>query len=593
MPRVTRHRRVTRQKIVRTGGASDTVRRQTGITLLTLATFAVVFSTLEIISYTRTSATWEEPIHLATGYAALMHHDYRVDPEHPPFLRMWAALPLFATGGVVSDTSALDRTEPNVWGLTTLFGYSHRFLYTDNDADRLLYAGRFMIVMLGVLTGVLIFFFVREWVGFGAAAVALVFYTIEPNLAAHGTLVTTDLGLTCFLFGTVHFLWRTSRQVTVANVAGLVSCFVLAVVSKFTAIILGPIIVLLLACSMAWGRMTFRTASALIVLLVGSAYAGIWAIYGFDYAPSDSASWLYHYHTNRVVVQRVPLLATIVGWIDTHHLLPNVFSQGFLLGQAKAQARSAFLAGQFSNTGWWYYFPVAFMIKTPITAIILSSAGALMCLRRKSVEPQRAAFVLVPVVVYMAVAMTSHINIGLRHILPVYPFMIVLAAVAVRPLVASPRHLGRMLVGVLTLVWTLEFANAYPSTLAFFNQIIGGPSQGYRYLTDSNLDWGQDLKGLKAWMDRTQVSHINLAYFGSADPGYYGINFTYLAPAPFFAPADSVGAARLPGYVAVSATVLSGVYGDRSGFYDSFANREPVARIGHSILVYWVQERWW
>lgn len=146
--------------------------------------------------------------------------------------------------------------------------------------------------------------------------------------------------------------------------------------------------------------------------------------------------------------------------------------------------------------------------------------------------------------------------------------------------------------GALGVLLVAEFATAYPYTLTFFNQLAGGPRNGYRYLADSNLGWGQNLKTLKAWMDRNGVSHVNLAYFGQADPAYYGIDCTYLPGSPSFALA-SIARPRLPGYVAISSTVLNGVYLQPWWrlFYRPFEDLAPVAVVGNSIRVYWV-ERW-
>jgi hypothetical protein len=160
---------------------------------------------------------------------------------------MWAALPLMALNGINLDTAIIDETDPTAWAMEKLFVFSHQFMYVDNDADRLLYAARFMVVILGVLLGVLLFCWVNEWLGFRAAVVALAFYTIEPNIAAHSSLVTTDFGVTCFIFGAVYFLWRTCRRPGALNIAGLTVFFVLSIISKFSALVLGPIAVLLLA----------------------------------------------------------------------------------------------------------------------------------------------------------------------------------------------------------------------------------------------------------------------------------------------------------------------------------------------------------
>ena len=181
-------------------------------TAITLLVFAAVFITLTVGSYTRESATWDEPQHVVTGYCALRFHDYRTDPEHPPFIRMWAALPLLAMDDIKLDLQKIDQTDPAAWALGGQFYFCHDALYVANNADHLLYWARFMIVLLGVLLGLLLFCWTRESLGFWPAVMVLGLYTIEPNLLAHARLVTTDFGVTCFSFGTIYFLWRTDTS---------------------------------------------------------------------------------------------------------------------------------------------------------------------------------------------------------------------------------------------------------------------------------------------------------------------------------------------------------------------------------------------
>ena len=140
----------------------------------------------------------------------------------------------------------------------------------------------------------------------------------------------------------------------------------------------------------------------------------------------------------------------------------------------------------------------------------------------------------------------------------------------------------------------LEFASICPHYLAFFNQFVGGPENGHRYMVDSNLDWGQDLKGLKKWMDQYQIHYINLSYFGTADPVYYGIRCTYLPGGPFYDD-PLMRNPLLPGYVAISATNLRGVYflEQARDVYKPLLNSQPVAVIGYSIYVYRVDQPWW
>jgi hypothetical protein len=549
-----------------------------------------VFTWLEVAASTRLSATWDEPIHLSAGYLALAHADYRVDPSHPPFLRMWAALPLLGLRPAGADPTSIDRTPVNAW-FSEAYAFAHRFLYRLNDADRLLAAARSMIVVWGIALGLLVFFWAYEWLGLLPAVVALTLYTIEPNLRAHAGLVTTDMGATCFLFATAYFLWRTARRFTAANLAGLAASVALASVSKFSAVLLAPIVVLLLAIAVATSRMSARRAAAIVALLAVTTYGAIWAVYGFRYAPSASDEWLVRMQ-DTAFASGSPGLTQVLTWIDSHHLLPNAFTQGFLLSQLPLIQWPAFLFGRISAGGWWYYFPAAVLLKTPVALVALSGAGLLLCLGRQRVLSSNIAFVAVPALLYLVVAMASGVNMGVRHVLPIYPFMLLLAAVAARELLASRRRVARIAMVLLMVMTAGEVARAQLRPLTFFNTFAGGPSNGFRYLSDSNLAWGGNLKALKAWMEEEGVGHVNLAYFGTADPAYYGIACTYLPGSPSFA-TDLIAKPRLPGYVAISGTVLSGVYLEPRWrlFYSPFWNLEPAAVIGNSMRVYWV-DRW-
>jgi len=569
-------------------------------TAVVLLVFAAAFAFLTLSSYITKSATWDEPGHLTSGYFALHLHDYRLNPGHLPLLRMWAALPLVFMGGIHLDT------DTRGWGNGSEFEAGHEFLYVQNDADRLLYAARFMTVLLGVLLGILIFCWIREWMGFRPAVVVLALYCLEPNILAHSSLVTTDLGTACFIFGAVYFLWRLTRKCSAANLAGLVAFFALAEASKFSALLLWPIAAALLVLHIgrraAWpcptvkvqpltsrGHKALVAAGVLVLLGVGS-YTAVWAIYGFRYAPTPGSPDV-RFHTNPLTRTAAPQLAAAIDWVDRHHLLPNAWSQGFLLMNAAMQKHAAFLAGDYSSEGWWYYFPVAFLIKTPLGVLLPCCVGLALCVARWRRLTLDDLFVLLPIAVFMSAAVSTPYNIGLRHILPIYPFVLLLAG---KPVAELYRRGHCKILLLLPLVALVECMWIYPDYLAFFNAFVGGPRNGYKYLADSNLDWGQDLKQLKAWMDMNHVPHINLSYFGTADPAYYGIRCTHLLGAPFFA-RRFVQQPELPGYVAVSVTNLQGVYRSPSAraFYLPLSNREPAAVLGHSIRIYRVDAPWW
>jgi hypothetical protein len=586
----------TKRRIARPAGTRDVepppaARRVVEPTAIAVVVFAIAFTALSVAAFRQTSATWDEPIHLTAGYAAVAERDFRVDPSHPPLLRMWAALPALFMRGVSIDTSAIDRASPVSW-LEDAYLFAHRFMYLENDADRLLYAARMMTVLLGVGLGIVLFLWARDWLGFVPAVIALGCYALEPNLLSHASLVTTDLGVTCFIFGAIYFAWRVQRDDNWRNVAGLTVCVALAVVSKFSGLLLAPVIAVLLTIAVAQ-RSAIGPRRALIVLgiVAIASFGAIWAAYGFRYLPSASSSWAFNVH-NTPLAQHAPVLARAVDWIDGHRLLPNAFTQGAFYTHASVTQMPAFLDGEIREGGWWYYFPAAFALKTPLALLLLLGIGVAACIRRRSaLGTSNILFVLVPATAYLGAGMVSGVNIGLRHILPIYPFAILIAALGAKELVRLRRPLAIAAMSIVGVAWAAEFGRAYPHTLTFFNAVAGGPEHGYRYLSDSNLGWGQGLKELKTWMDRNGVPHINLAYFGQADPAYYGIDCTYLPGSPTFA-IDRTARPRLPGYVAISPTTLNGVYAPPTWrlFYAPFQDLEPVALIGNTIRVYWVEQ---
>jgi tetratricopeptide (TPR) repeat protein len=239
---------------------------------------------------------------------------------------------------------------------------------------------------------------------------------------------------------------------------------------------------------------------------------------------------------------------------------------------------------------------VAFLIKTPIALLALVAIGLVVLVRRRRQFGWiNEAFIAVPVVLYFAVSITNTYHVGIRHLLPLYPFFLLVGTAGAMVLVRG--RPGRLALGGLIVFWVVVVADVYPHTLTFFNRFVGGPGEGYKYLADSNIDWGQGLKQLKRWMDRESVPHIGLAYFGTADPAYYGIDHTRLPAGIPGIELPSIAQTwtkpRLPGHVAVSATVLTGVYLDPRWqiFYGGLRRMKPTAVIGNSIFVYWL-DRW-
>jgi hypothetical protein len=321
------------------------------------------------------------------------------------------------------------------------------------------------------------------------------------------------------------------------------------------------------------------------------AYITIWGVYGFRFRSSlyekqVAQGAVYFWEDNR---PSSPLVASVMDVSRQARILPESYLYGLcrLLARGK-EGHYAYLMGRVSATGWWYYFILAFLFKTPVSTLLLLFATLLFFLKVREATWTSLNFLLLPAVVVFFFTSRQNINIGLRHVLPAYPFLLVLIGRVVH-YKSKHQKLARWILGLLCIWAAWEAALIYPHYLAYFNGLVGGPSGGRYVLVDSNLDWGQDLKGLKTYMERHGIRKVKLGYFGWSDPAYYGIDYELL---PSYSVCGKPSCKEknpepleLKGTMAVSATLLQGLYcpGDT---YRILRGLEPTANIGYSIYIY-------
>jgi hypothetical protein len=543
---------------------------------------------MAVSAASRKSMTFDEMAHLTGGYTYWAFNDYRLHPENGNWPQRLAALPAVLAG------ASFPRLDQPAWTRSDVYAIGDQFLYASgNDAGTMLGRGRGVMAMLGVALGALVYAWARRLVSPAGAWVSLVLFVFSPTLLAHGPLVTSDVAAALFFTAATGALWVAWHRVTPMRVLGASALVAGCFLSKLSGPILVPIAIVMLIVRLIGGRpliMVFRGRSLeyraptrqLGILLGVGLFVGlvtwvlIWASFGFRYTAFAAGTTGTDAFLGQVTGQPGPM-----GWLLSmareFHLLPEAYIYGLDLTIAFASERAAFLNGQFSTTGWWYYFPYAFTVKTTIPGTIVGLlALAAVIVRWKSSEGgetwwERARTslyagtpLLALVLVYWAFALTTRLNIGHRHLLPTYPALIILAGGAawwIRPRVARERPLdvqprsqrrkqraraprrssrssAQTVMGVVTLVllaWHVgESVAISPSYLAYFNQLAGGPSEGYRHLADSSLDWGQDLPALRRWLEEQGLQQpssggVYLSYFGTARPDYYGVRATRLA----------------------------------------------------------------
>jgi len=478
----------------------------------------VVLGLQLFFSVRRESQTWDEGNHIFAGYRSWTHADFGLNPEHPPLVKLLATAPLLPSQ---PKSPALEER----FFKEDAFLRGKEFLY-QNDAEKILSRTRTAAATLTLLTALVVFFGTREMFGSGAAFITLTLLTFDPNLLAHGALITTDVGLACFMFLSVFMFYRFVKSPSALRLimTGVSVGLVLAV--KHTGLLILPILFLLMLCEVIhcgkFGRHALKILGSLVLITL-IAWVVLWSFYGFRYNARPNGL-----HLNPPLAEYINGLKPAEAWpISTAarlRLLPESYLYGLADVKLTANYYTSYVLGKVYAHGVWFYFPVAFLIKSTIgvLALLLLSLGVVATGRLNCWR--EILFLLVPVIFYLLVALTVGMNIGVRHILVVYVFLYVLIGGATWTLIQKSRK-WVYAVGVLLLVHAASSLLAFPNYIAYANELWGGPSQTYKYLTDSNSDWGQQLKSVKQYLDQRGVKECWFLYFaeGVAEPSYYGI----------------------------------------------------------------------
>jgi hypothetical protein len=508
------------------------------------------------------SITFDEGPHLAVGYATLRTGDLRLQPVHihPPLANVIAAWPLLLQDDLPDPRSVQG------WGRASLSAVTDAVVWQYSHPERLQISARVPIILMTMLLAALVFKWSSDLFGTRAGVVALVLCAFDPNIIAHGSLVTTDMAVTLFGTATLFLAFRQLRRITMTGVAGAGIALGLALASKVSAISLVPavsVIWLLGLTGVPWKRRIgiLGTATAL-------AFMTLWAAYGFELRTLSGFS--------------LPVPAA------THFEIYSSLQEHYGLGHP------SFLVGRNSDRGWLEYFPAAFLLKTPLPLLILLVMAIAYEVRKwlaiRSLDAllsQRLLSLGFFPLLYGVTSLFSSVNIGYRHLLPLLPFLFVAASGAVQ--LGKSRAVLSYGLGALATLHAATTLSLYPHYLTFFNALSGGPQRGYNYLVDSNLDWGQNLWQLRDRMRANDVSHVSYAHFSPARPSAYGIDASLLPPSPSgvsFAPMNPK-----PGMYAIGATVLQGVYTPDVNTYAWFRTHPPSEVLGHALFLYEVEQR--
>lgn len=595
---------------------------------------AVMFF-MEFTSAIQESQTIDEGSHLSSGYSYITTGDFRMNPEHPPLIKEISALPLLFLD-IEAPINHESWTQQNQWD------FGRQFLYNNTvDADLILLLGRLPIMILSLLLGLLIYKWTSKLWGRDTGLIALILYVFEPNILAHSRYVTTDLGATLIFVVVIYYLDKYFSTFSAKNHLLFVATFALAQYVKFSALILFIFFLffaVLKALHSGNGKikLTKIIKTSLLMVLFALIFGSI--IYGFSATvPINDIDIQYFYNNSissgelSLLEQTDPLIAKLRSFADPEsksgavieHIAKNVavpsfyYLKGlFTLFSHNYWGHMSYLHGEYSNVGFWNYFPTTFLIKTPLPLIITITAGGIIFFRSlfrrkllfgpilKSInllKPRKSnlkkkfkhlcnqsanfykhtpfsywLIILTPGL-YFLWAMTSKINIGHRHVLVIYPFLIMLSARVFTKLFSTNKFYLKIIATILLFWYILGTVFIYPNFLSYFNESIGGPKNGARFVTDSNIDWGQDVIKLKKYLDERNITEYYFTYFGSLWTSYYGIPFQ---PVP-----RATNQRELDTLNRVVAISVSALYSE-DGTYSALRSIEPDDRIGFSINIY-------
>ncbi|MDI6756520.1 MAG: glycosyltransferase family 39 protein [Endomicrobiia bacterium] len=518
----------------------------------------------------KNSQTYDEAVHLAAGYSYYSTGSFEMNSvDHPPLAKLIAAFPMLFIKPDFPSAGHPWRADMqgNQYRIGDFFLYKNRV-----PAGKILGAGRLAMLLFATIFSLSLFLCVKKSYGSAAGLTALTFWVFYPPATGNSFLITTDYAAAAFFFLAV-FSFREALADTNgffwSAAAGAATGAALA--SKFSTITLPASLFLASVYASKRGDIAGKTSAKVLIALSAGA-AVLWMSYFFGSS--------------------------------------EIFLRGleYTLSSAASRPRASFLLGKYSTGGWYYYFPATVLLKTPLTMIIAAAAFFLTAKNERAPEkikgdrvgpPQdgksgiiadgraRTIYLAFPAAVFFAAACFSKIQIGHRHILPIYPFLAMWAGAGAAQL--FKKNMAAKIIAVfLVAACAAEFAATRPWHIGYFSYAAGGPSRGHKYLLDSNVDWGQGLGDLAAFLKKRGASEIYLSYFGAADPEYYGIKYF---PVGFVSTVERRGfpvnlAAQPRKFLAVSATNLFANYYADKKIFGPLREIKPVYVAAHSIFVY-------
>jgi len=551
------------------------------------AILLLILGALSLSASLGDSGTVDEIAHIPSGYSYVEYQDYRLNPEHPPLAKA-------LSGFFLQFADINDIRKDWSWEGINQWEAGWSMLYrSGNDPEQILFWARLPMILLAVGLGLFLYFWSKKYWGKKVALLVLTLYVFYPDIIGHSHLVTTDIAAA---FGYVITLYAFDKMIKKRNIKYLIwagVAFGIAQLLKFSSFLLFIILLILVfyraKLDQKKEQSYWSSLKPLILSYLGVCVVSLIVVW-IVYIPFvwNTSSQIEHEVIERNLTnsQDTLLLRNFLHYFENNPIMRGLGH--YLLGIALVFARVAggnatYILGEVSDKSIAWFFPVAWMIKTPISIIILLiwSLLSLVIFRNKHKEDSWTNWLLLtPIVVYWAFTLKGSLNIGIRHLMPTVPFVILFIGKSLKRYLAG-QHLTKQAVAIAVIVIVLiaDVVRYYPQYIAYFNFLVPREDR-YKYMIDSSLDWGQDLYRLKKYIEDNNIESIKVDYFGGSVPPYYIKQSSEWH--------SSYGPTT--GWIAISATYFqsSKLYGPKEGkwSYQWLEQYQPEAIIGGSILVY-------
>lgn len=538
----------------------------------------------------------DEPAYITVGYYFAKYADTHMVVLHPPLTFLLAGTPLLFTK--ISMPYDYEKcTDVGFYQCSQDF-----FFESGNDAEKIGLLARIPFLALSVMLGLLLFIFTEKIYGIKPAFAALALYSFSPTILAYNTIIFTDFLVAFFIFSTMYLLWRLLKNYSKKLLFLTGISFGLAMASKFTAIFLVPIFIAIFAAhsfSKKDRKIFLKKCLKQFLWIAAIGFIVLYSSYFFNsgtiagsipkrYADSMQSaidgfgkdSIKYKISDYLVNDFKMPMPQYIAGFAGQYEVESSKRKQGYL--------NSEIYYG-----GKWYYFPEVMLIKNPIPLLVLLAAGIYISIMQFRKNTLDELFILLPILFFAGPFILANFNLGLRHVLPIFPFIFMLSSRVVNTKLYNSKFWLKLFVLALFAWYIMSPLLIMPHYAAYFNEFVGGSKNGHKYLVSSNLDMGQDLKGLRDYMKENNIKKIKLAYHGAFDPSYYNISYdplpmeSYIPWVMYFGLEDyKEDCSKKYGIIAVSVSNLHGYNLLNESCFKWLDEYKPIKSIGHTIFVY-------